>query len=216
MLWPLFTESISIYEKDHNRDGYYTKATIIFGYKNDIKSMTYFWNVRATYPYSGCIWLPIELLDKYAGYPVYMNKFQNYCIFYNPKEQHINELNYKIKDINNSLIEVDNTKYYFRRRLNEWEIFKNKHVVSIIDNKFTVKHPNNKLFSKSGFNMNTVLEIYGIEDLVLPKSLALGKIFKESEDRILLRPRFNNTIPTHLFSRISSKGLSFAFDDIEP
>jgi len=70
------------------------------------------------------------------------------------------------------------------------------------------------LFSSSGYNLNTVLEIYGIEDLSLPKSLALGDTFRDLNWG-MVRPPFNKIIKSHIFSRISSRGLAFAFSHFD-
>lgn len=212
ILWPIFSESISIHEIDHNKDNYYKKSTIIFGHQYDLESMVYFWNERATYPFlNHIIWLPLELLDEYMGY---IHKFENFCVFIRPGDD-IDDIIRRIKLMNESLTEIDNSKFYFRSKLNEWESFKFKQNVSIIENKFTIKHPNDKLFSRRGYNTNAVLEIYGIEELSLPKSLALGESFRESDENVI-RPPYNDIIKSHVFSRISSRGLAFAFDQFDP
>jgi len=212
ILWPIFTESISIHEIDYNKNNYYKKSTIIFGHQYDVESMVYFWNERATYPFlNHIIWLPLEFLDEYMGY---IHKFENFCVFSRPGDD-IDDIMRRIRLMNASLIEIDNSKFYFRRKSNEWESFKFKQNISIIDNKFTIRHPSDKLFSLRGANANTVLEIYGIEELSLPKSLALGDVFREPDEG-MIRPRFNDIIKSHLFSRISSRGLAFEFDEFEP
>ncbi len=212
ILWPVFTEYASIYEIDYNKHEYYKKRTIIFGHQGDIESMVYFWNERATYPFlNHVIWLPLECIDEYSGY---IQKFESFCVFSKHGDD-IDSIIYKIRSMNESLIEIDNRKFYFRSVSNEWESFKVKQSVPIIENKFTVRHPSNRLFSRRGFNTNIVLEIYGLEELSLPKSLELGNAFKSSDDKIL-QPRFNEIIESQLFSRITSRGLAFAIDHFEP
>lgn len=147
----MFTESISIYEIDCNKNNYYKKSTIIFGHLCDVESMVYFWNERATYPFlNHIIWLPLEFLDEYMGY---IHKFENFCVFSRPGDD-IDDIMCRIKSMNESLIEIDNTKFYFRSKSNEWESFKFKQNVSIINNEFTIRHPSDKLFSLRGANAN--------------------------------------------------------------
>jgi hypothetical protein len=134
---------------------------------------------------------------------------RNFCIFSKPGDDR-SDIVRKVKSMNSSLIEIDNSRFYFSSRSDEWQQFKFEQVVPIIDNKFTIRHPSDKLFSRSGFNINTVLEIDGLADMSLPKSLDLGKIFSKYENGVV-QPSFNDVIQSQIFSRISSKGLAFAF-----
>lgn len=197
----IHAETESIYEINYNKDKNYKSPTIIFGNKNDIASMIYFWNVRATYPYSYNVWLPSEDFDEYSSI---IKGFKNYCIF---GDDSINGIKDRIKKFNDSITEVDNTKYYFGRRMDEWKLFEYRQNIPIIDNKFKIKHPMDKSFSKLGFNLDSVLEVNGLEELFMPKSLALGELFRKPMDKIHF---------PHHFSRISSKGLAFEFDEFEP
>ncbi len=195
-------ESIDIWSIDFNKEQYYKKKpTVIFGDCNNINSMIYFWNVRATYPYNVNIWLPLELFDEYKKD---LKNFSNYCIF---AENSVKEFKRKINETNKDLTEIDNSKYYFNNIKMEWNSFKHIQNVSILNNKFRIKHPSEKFFSTYGLNINLVLEITGLEDLFLPNSLKLGELFTNSSDF---------SIDSHNFSRISSNGLSVRFSNFVP
>lgn len=189
----LNSESVDIWHVDHNRGDYYNKnPTAILGSNKNIKSMVYFWNMRATYIHNTNIWLPLELFDEYKDYLV---KFTNFCIF---PERSSTDFKTKIKNINKEILEIDNTKYYFDSERYEWELFQHTQNVSIINKRLTLIHPSDKLFSYY-FNLNIVLEVSGLNELYLPRSFKLGRLFKS--------PR--------TFSRISPSKLMYDFSSVE-
>jgi len=49
----------------------------------------------------------------------YIHKFENFCVFSRPGDD-IDDIMRRIKLMNASLIEIDNSKFYFRRKSNEW------------------------------------------------------------------------------------------------
>jgi len=189
----LSTESIDIWHVNHNEKNYYNKnPTVIFGSNEDIKSIVYFWNMRATYTHNNNAWLPIELFDEYKDY---LTKFTNFSIF---QERNFTDFKTKITKINNGISELDNTKYYFNSERYEWELFKHTQTVSVINKRLTLIHPSDKLFS-CYFNLNVVLEVSGLDELYLPRSFKLGRLFKSP----------------HIFSRISPSKLMYDFNSVE-
>ncbi len=150
------SESINIWNINYNKENYYNKIpTVIFGSNKDIKSIVYFWNVRATYTHNNNVWLPFELFENYRQY---LNKFSNFCIF--PDKQFA-DFKTKIIEANNNFTEIDNTKFYFNPKGYEWDLFKHPQNGSIINKKFTIIHPREKLFSY-GFNYNIIVTIQAI------------------------------------------------------
>ena len=189
----LCTESVDIWHVNHNKKSYYNKEpTVIFGSNKNIKSIVYFWNMRATYTHNTNVWLPLELFDKYKDH---LTKFTNFCIF---QEKDYKDFKAKIKEVNNKISEIDNTKYFFDSERYDWELFQHAQNVSVINKRLTLIHPPDKLFS-SYFNLNIVLEVRGLNELYLPKSFKLGRLFKS--------PR--------TFSRISPSKLMYDFSSVE-
>lgn len=189
----LNSESVDIWHVDHNKKRYYNKEpTAVFGSNKNIKSIVYFWNMRATYTHNTNVWLPLELFDQYKDY---LTKFTNFCIF---QEKDCEDFKTKIKEVNNKISEIDNTEYFFDSERHEWELFQHVQNVSVINKRLTLIHPSDKLFS-SYFNLNIVLEVSGLNELYLPKSSKLGRLFKS--------PR--------TFSRISPSKLMYDISSVE-
>lgn len=192
----------SVYRANYNKNDYYKeKPTIILGSSSNLRSMTYFWNTRATYPYNNNVWFPLKLADKYLGL---LEDYSHYTTFSNDIDEPDKGT---LSNSLDSLKEIDSSQYYFESIANAWEPFQNIENITITDNKFRVKHPSNKLFSKEGLNINVVLEVWGLDDVVLPKSLAVGELFRETPDKDL-KP--------HHFSRISGTGLAICMEDFSP
>lgn len=189
----LNSEFIDIWHVNNNRENFYnTNPSLIFGSNKDIKSMAYFWNMRATYTHNKNVWLPIELFDEYKEY---LSKFSNFCIF---SERDLTDFKTKILKANNGLSEIENKKYYFNSGSYGWELFQHTQNVSVINERFTLIHPPEKLFSHY-FNLNIVLEVSGLDELFLPKSFKLGRLFKSP----------------HTFSRVNFGRLAYDFASLE-
>ncbi len=192
-------EQISIFEKDYNRNKYYDNPTIIFGQENNLESMIYFWNTRATHSHNNIIWLPIYLIDSSQEL---IKSFTDYCLFTSESKEEIKD---KIIKINGSIKEIDNSEYYFWSESSPWHLFEFVQNAAVSNNKLKIIHPPEKLFSNTGFNINVVLEIFNLDELFLPKSLALGKLFKNREG-----------LPPYQFCRICAGGLALYIDHFTP
>lgn len=192
------TSISSIYSVNHNRNNYFSdEGTIIFGRSDDLESITYFWNTRATYPYSKLIWIPVELVDDYL-YGI--KKFNNFCIFSGGEE-----LKDNLRNICEKFKEIASDKYYFSSSFSCWDSFEHLQNVAFNDDYARIIHPQSKLFSKSGFNVNIALEIRGFEETILPQSPILGRLFKQDD-------QFNK----HHFVKIGSNGLAILLSDFAP
>lgn len=188
--------------RGNNKDGYFLKKpTLVIGSNKRIESLVYFWNVRATYPTSKVVWLPIEMIDDQNAkgiFPLY----SHYCLFDNDK---IGELRQKIKQFNESYQEIDASHYYYDYVDIGWNIYDHAQNVIIENDIIRVIHPQGGLFSKAGYNINLAIQITGPDVTFLPKSLELGQLFLDDPPRE----------PQH-FARMSSKGLTILFSDINP
>lgn len=190
--------STSVYTKNNNKENYFhSDPTLIIG-SNKISNYVYFWNIRATYPFSTNIWLPIEMFDDF--FQTYCLKdFKYYCLLDKEKSDEIRSI---IKAKNCLCSEIDGTRYYFHTIENGWKSF--DFIQNCINDsgKVRIIHPQTKLFSKVGYNVNLAIEIRGLGESYLPKSLKLGKLFDQ-------RPEFE---PQH-FTRMSSRGLISYFSE---
>jgi len=187
--------SNSIYSVNNNKNEYFSREdTIIFGKSDDLDSITYFWNTRATYPHAKIIWIPAELFDEYL-YGI--KEFSNFCIFFGG-----DELRNRLRQICENFTEIIPDRYYFNSSYSGWNLFEHIQNVTFNDDHVRIIHPQNKLFSKSGFNINIALEIRGIEESILPQSPILGRIFKQDDP-------FNE----HHFVKIGSNGLAILLSD---
>jgi hypothetical protein len=161
-------EGSSIFYLDYNPDQLFKdKPTVIFGRQDDVRSMVYFWNMRATYPYNKTIWVPVEIFDIVKDY---LGDFKYYCVF-------SGEELVQGRLIQDDLVEFDCSKYYFGTFTREWDLFSHLQNVSIIDGKLRITHPVEKMFSTYGLNISLVLEVVGLKETHLPKSLHLGELF---------------------------------------
>lgn len=192
------TISTSIWTKDHNKANFFHLGpTLIIGSKK-IRDYIYFWNVRATYPHSANIWVPIEMFDDdFQTY--YLKDFKHYCLLTTEKSE---EIRSTIRTKNSSCTEINGSKYYFHTIKNGWKSFEFIQNCVNDSGKVRIIHPQTKLFSKMGYNINLAIEIAGLEESYLPKSLELGKLFDQ-------RPQFE---PQH-FMRMSSRGLTSLFTE---
>lgn len=190
--------SSSIWTKNHNRKKFfYEGPTLVIG-SNVINDYVYFWNVRATYPFSTNIWIPIEMFDDLMQNDL-LKDFKRYCLLTQKKSDVIRS---KIRETNHSCTEIDGSKYYFHTIENGWKSF--EFIQNCINDsgKVRIIHPQTKLFSKMGYNINLAIEILGLQESYLPKSLELGRLFDQ-------RPQFE---PQH-FMRMSSRGLTNNFTE---
>jgi len=191
--------SSNIWTKNNNRrDYFYSGPTLIIGSKN-IRNYIYFWNVRATYPFSINVWIPLEMFfdDFFQKYVI--KEFKYYCLLTKEKNEEIRSI---IKTTNNSSLEVTGEQYYFHTIENGWKSFDFLQNIIVDSGKVRIIHPQTKLFSKMGYNDNLAIEIKGLEESNLPKSLELGKLFDQ-------RPEFE----PHHFMRMSSRGLTSLFSE---
>jgi hypothetical protein len=200
LYWP--DTYTSIFEIDHNPNRYFDVElpTLILGGSTNIDAMVYFWNERASYPYCKIAWLPLELLDDCRDM---INDFKNYCLFSDERQFDISA---RVYEANPLIKEINCSKYYFSSRSNEWRLLEHLENITIIDNKFRIRHPIEKMFSKEGLNGDLVMEVSGLEELFLPKSLALGELFRETSNRHNI----------YNFSRINRQRLVYTFDSFEP
>lgn len=193
----LQTISSSIFSINNNKNEYFSKdAAIIFGKSGDLDSIIYFWNTRATYPNSKIFWIPIEAFDEYLyGIP----EFSNFCIFSDG-----DELRNQLKLICKNFTEIIPDKYYFHSSYSGWTSFEHLQNVTF-DGVVRIIHPHNKLFSKSGFNINIALEIRGIDETILPRSPILGRMFQE-----------DRSFHKHHFVKVGPNGLVILLSDFNP
>lgn len=187
----------SVWSENHNPNDYFKDPTIVIGNYNDLKSIAYFWNMRATYPLSGIMWLPYELFSIYQNH---LCEYKKICLFGNE------EIRNQIINKNHCFIQIDSSKYYFKGLIDEWRAFEHHQNISIIENKAMITHPENKFFSSNGFNLSFILEIRGFDEVLLPKSNSLGNLF--------INPNFK--LLPYDFARISQKGLAIFSNNFEP
>jgi hypothetical protein len=199
LYWPNTYQSI--FEIDYNPNKYFDVnfPTAILSGSTDINAMIYFWNERASYPYCKLAWIPLESLDDYS---TVIKEFKYYCLFSDNGQSDVHARIYKE---NPSIKEINNSKYYFNSRSDEWRLLEHLENVTIIDNRFRIRHPSEKMFSKEGLNGPLVMEVSGLEELVLPKSLALGELFRKT----------SNKHEQHNFSRVSRERLVYTFQSFE-
>ena len=188
----------SIFSVNHNRNKYFSdEGTIIFGRSDDLESITYFWNTRATYPYSKLIWIPVELVDEYL-YGI--KKSNNFCIFSGGEDLRDN-----LRNLCEEFTEIASDKYYFSSSFSCWSLFEHLQNISFNDDYVRIIHPQSKLFSKSGFNVNIALEISGFEETILPQSPILGRLFMQDDQS-----------NKHHFVKIGSNGFAILLSDFAP
>ncbi|WP_048152448.1 hypothetical protein [Methanolacinia paynteri] len=188
----------SVFTINNNQKGYfYQKPAIIFGNPNELDSIIYFWNTRATYPYSELFWISIESFDEYLNQ---IKQFSNFCIF-----SESDELREKLKQICEKFEEINPDRYYFNGSYGGWDCFEYLQNIAFNDDHVRIIHPQEKLFSKSGFNVNIALEINGIEETILPQSTNLGRLFKE-----------DNPHSKQYFAKVGSRGFAILLEKFVP
>lgn len=194
--------STNIWTKSHNKGNFFSEdPTLIIGANDKLDSFIYFWNIRATYPHSVNIWIPQEIFDE-DFCDNHLKDFKNYCIFNCEKSEDIRS---QIKERNSLCSEIDGSRYYFYQIMNGWQSFEYIQNSTVEDNKIKIIHPQDKLFSKKGFNDNLAIQITGIEESYLPISLGLGRLFVE-----------DNPYESHHFARMSQNGLTILFSEFNP
>lgn len=180
----------SLYEKDTNPQGYFhDKPTLVLGSYNNLRSMLYFWNSRAAYPFNHTLWLPIELLGKLSI------DLSRYTHLASPIPGIDNSPEVAELQINRT--HVDSSKYYFPLHVNHWLSFEHTATAVVVNGRIKVDHPSAKLFSRNGLNMDVALETQGSEEMINPVSAAVGRLFIPPDE-------FN---PLG-FSRIGIRGLA--------
>lgn len=192
------TDCSSIWHRDYNPNGYFKKnPTLIFGYKDDVRSIAYFWNMRATYPYNDSVWFPVELIQEAKQY---FSHFTHYCNFTDSEiRKHLTEIGH--------LTEINGSQYYFNECLQEWDTFENFQNISIVDNRIRITHPFEKLFSRMGYNVNLMLDVDGLGELHLPKSCMIGDLFIDLPE---------NKSFDYYFARTHKTSLSVYAESFEP
>jgi len=186
----------------NNKEEFFLKyPTLVIGTNEKIESFIFFWNMRATYPTSNIVWLPIEMIDDQTA-PGIFPHFSHYCLFNNDR---IGEIRERIKKFTKSYQEIDVSKYYYHIFEIGWNSY--DHVQNVIVEKDSIRviHPQGKLFSKNGYNINLAIQITGPDVTFLPKSLELGQLYLP----------FSPMEPQH-FARMSSRGLTILFSDFSP
>lgn len=193
--------SPSVWTKNQNKENFFHLGpTLIIG-SDKINDYIYFWNVRATYPSSVNIWIPIEMFDDLVENN-YLKDFKHYCLLTKEKSEDIRSI---IKTMNSSCTEINGSRYYFHTIENGWNSFEFIQNCTSESGKVRIIHPQNKLFSKMGYNINLAIEIKGLKESYLPKSLELGKLFDQ----------YSHFEP-HYFMRMSSRGLTSLFSEVSP
>jgi hypothetical protein len=164
--------SQSIWEVDHNfHQSFQDKSTIIIGAGDDLRSLTYFWNERASYERSRIVWLPAERADSYSDL---LGDFDHYCLFESAGifEQLETALSAKTR--------VDNSIYYFPEILFS-DSFSNLQVIQRTRGQISISHPAERLFSRMSHYM---FEVRGLSEGVWPVSAALGEMFLARHSKI--------------------------------
>lgn len=177
----------SIWEIDHNLDqSFYDKRTVIIGSCNDLKSLTYFWNERASYERCKIVWLPAEAADAYMGL---LSDFDHYCLFDSAAD--ISPLQRVLA----TKTKVDGSVYYFPEMLFS-DSFSATQVLQQSGPRIQLSHPAAKLFSRMSHYM---FEVRGLAEVVWPVSAALGEMFISEHSKT----------GSHYFgSRISKSGFA--------
>jgi hypothetical protein len=177
----------SIWEIDHNDErSFYDKRTVIIGSRNDLKSLTYFWNQRASYERCKIVWLPAERADSYTGF---LGDFDHYCLF--DSAMGIPQLERVLA----TKTKVDCSVNYFPEMLFS-DSFSAMQVLQQSGPQIQFSHPAAKLFSRMSHYM---FEVKGLAEGVWPVSAALGEMFLSEGSKT----------SSHYFgSRISKSGFA--------
>jgi hypothetical protein len=164
--------SESIWEVNHNLDkSFLDKNTVIIGAGNDLKSLTYFWNERASYERSKIIWLPAERADYYSDL---LGDFDHYCLF---ESAGINE---QLEAALSAKTRVDSSIYYFPGILFS-DSFSSVQVIQRTSAQISISHPAERLFSRMSHYM---FEVRGLSEGVWPVSAAVGEMFLAKHSKI--------------------------------
>ena len=177
----------SIWEIDRNVErSFYDKRTVIIGSRNDLRSLTYFWNERASYERCKIVWLPAEEADSYTDL---LGDFDQYCLF--DSAAGIPQLERVLA----SKTKIDCAVYYFPEMLFS-DSFSAMQVLQQSGPKIQLSHPAAKLFSRISHYM---FEVRGLAEDVWPVSAALGEMFISEHSKT----------GSHYFgSRISKSGFA--------
>lgn len=165
----------SRYEQNKNPNSYFCNIpTIVLGSYSNLGSMIYFWNSRAAYPFNRTLWLPIELIE--APY-LNLAPYSSVVI-----TDHNSENDQRIKSLVNGRQLIDSSRYYFPAHTNRWTSFEHSATAPIACSKIRVEHPSHKTFSSRGINMDVALEIRGLDEVLAPPSVAIGRLFTKGDD----------------------------------
>ena len=157
--------SRSIWEIDHNVDDLFQdKPTVIVGTGNDLRSLTYFWNARASYERSKIIWVPAERSDSYSEL---LGVFDHYCLFESAAG------NPQVENILGRKTKVDHSVHYFPEILFS-DSFSETRIGQRTQSNVLISHSAQKLFSRMS---NFMLEVQGLVEGGWPVSAALGEMF---------------------------------------
>jgi hypothetical protein len=161
-----------LYEDANPGRFFIDKPTIILGSYVDMRSIIYFWNTRASYPFNRTLWLPVELI----GVPQLNLHEYTHLGFSRGLEG-----DPRVQVLRAGKQVVDLSRYYFPHYTSRWLSFEHTSTVSVIDSRIKIDHPSHKLFSRSGVNMNVALEVQGLEEMLAPPSAAVGRLFAHED-----------------------------------
>jgi len=180
----------SIYDKNYNPHNFFDrKPTIIIGALSNLRSMLYFWNSRATYPFNETIWIPRELIGTLQ---FDWHKY-THVVLATPEAAE----DPLVKDIIVGKRIIDGTHYHFPGHTDHWISFEHTASAFAANGQIKIDHPSAKLFSRSGRNIDVALDIQGPEEMLSPPSAAVGGLFTSTD-----------TFNPLGFSRVGLKGLA--------
>jgi hypothetical protein len=162
---------------DNQRSLFDNKPTLIFGSMQSVSDLSYFWNMRATYPFNRTIFVPLEIIDELN---LDYSTFKHFAVTRNCLERLPNNVREQLLHAE----QIDASVYYFKLHINWWQSFEESSVAYVDDNgKVVVTHPREKLFSTLGYNLNYALDIMGLAETAFPRSADAGKLFFKEEDQ---------------------------------
>jgi len=184
-------EESSVWHLNHNPHEYFRgKPTLVIGDRQRLRSMSYFWNTRATHPYNTTVWLPAEAVERHQHQ---LGGFQHCCLF--TDDEGIARL---VSEM--GIGAIDHSVYWFQSHTTGWSMFQSTQVVSVVDGRLRISHPADKLLSTSGWNVGFALDVVGIPEFWTPRTPDLGEQFVELPDRQLF-PRYFAKVDQGTLSR---------------
>lgn len=180
----------SVYSKNFNESGYFEREpAVVIGDTTDLRSMVYFWNTRAAYPTVQLVWVPRSEVERCKEQ---LRTIRHYCIFSTR-----DNVRGALREIRPDIVEIDTSTFSFHAGWQHWTSLTNYQQVPVLDGKVTISHPRDKLFFSNEW-VSAVIDVWGPDELYLPKSVKLGQLcVREEAGRSL--------------SRISRSGFSFHF-----